>query len=140
MLVKSITYKDYNGLERTENFYFNLTKSELIEMDAMIPGGMNNAYKMIMDGNDTAALMSTFKTIILKAYGVKSADGRRFQKSKEISEAFEQSPAYDKLFMELITNDEKAMLNFVRGIMPEDMQKDAEDAEKQLLQSNSSAT
>lgn len=133
MLAKSITYTDYNGLKRTETFYFNLNKSELIEMDAMIPGGMNAAYRMILEKNDAPSLMSTFKTIILKAYGIKSPDGRRFEKSKEISEAFEQSPAYDEFFMDLISGDGKNTLEFIRGILPSDMQDEASAVEQNLI-------
>lgn len=133
MLAKSITYTDYNGLKRTETFYFNLNKSELIEMDAMIPGGMNAAYRMILEKNDAPSLMSTFKTIILKAYGIKSPDGRRFEKSKEISEAFEQSPAYDEFFMDLISGDGKNTLEFIRGILPPDMQDEASSVEQDLI-------
>lgn len=137
MLGKTITYTDYNGLKRTETFYFNLNKSELIEMDAMIPGGMNAAYRMILEKNDAPSLMSTFKTIILKAYGIKSADGRRFEKSEEISKAFEQSPAYDEFFMDLISGDGKNTLDFIRGILPADMQSEASEIEKELADTTS---
>ena len=133
MLAKTITYTDYNGLKRTETFYFNLNKSELIEMDAMIPGGMNAAYRMILEKNDAPSLMSTFKTIILKAYGIKSPDGRRFEKSEEISKEFEQSPAYDKFFMDLISGYGTNTLEIIRGILPPDMQAEATAVEQNLI-------
>lgn len=119
MLIKSITYKDYNGETRTEKFYFNLTRSELIEMDAMIPGGLDETFKLINEKNDIPALMNAFKTILMKSYGVKHADGRRFEKSEEISRAFEQSPAYDEFFMSLVTDNGENSSAFIRGILPE---------------------
>lgn len=118
MLIHPISYTDYNGQDRTENFYFNLTKSELIEMDAMLPGGMEETFKLIREKNDIPALMQAFKTILLKSYGIKHADGKRFEKSEEISRAFEQSPAYDEFFMQLVTDDGEMSSAFIKGILP----------------------
>ena len=132
MIEKKITYKDYDGVERTEVFRFHLTQSELIEMDALMPGGMEKTLKLIAEKKDTPALMRAFKTILMKAYGEKSADGRRFMKSEEISHAFEETPAYDKIFMELVSGDGNDTLAFIRGVMPEDMQKQI-DAETQNI-------
>jgi hypothetical protein len=140
MLAKEITYTDYNGVERTETYRFNLTKTELIEMDAMIPGGMDAALTAIANKKDTASLLNTFKMIIRKAYGVKSDDGRRFEKSDAISDAFEQSPAYDKFFMDLISGDGEESLAFIRGILPSDMQADAMKVEKELLAKTGAAS
>lgn len=123
MLIKEITYTDYDGNERTEKFYFNLNKSELIEMDASIPGGFNGLLSLISDKEDVSSLMMTFKMFIRKAYGVKSPDGRRFEKSDAISDSFEQCPAYDKLFMELVTGDGNDALNFIQSTFPSDFQK-----------------
>lgn len=122
MLIKSITYTDYNGAKRTENFYFNLTRSELIEMDAMLPGGFDETFKLINEKNDVPALMKAFKTILLKSYGVKHADGKRFEKSEEISRAFEQSPAYDELFMSLVSDDGEMSSAFIKGILPKEVE------------------
>lgn len=121
MLIKEITYTDYDGNERTEKFYFNLNKSELIEMDASIPGGFNGLLSLISDKEDVSSLMMTFKMFIRKAYGVKSPDGRRFEKSDAISDSFEQCPAYDKLFMELVTGDGNDALNFIQSTFPSDL-------------------
>lgn len=120
MLIWPIEYTDYNGVNCKENFYFNLTQSELIEMDAMLPGGMEETFKLIREKNDIPALMTAFKTILLKSYGIKHADGKRFEKSKEISDAFEQSPAYDKFFMSLVTDDGEMSSKFIKGILPKD--------------------
>lgn len=117
MLQKIITYTDYNGTERTEVFYFNLTKSELVTMDYSSEGGLEESLRRIIDAKDKVAIMREFRNIIAKSYGIKSEDGRRFIKSAEISEAFFQTDAFDKLFMELIT-DEKAASDFINAILP----------------------
>lgn len=118
MLIWPVEYDDYNEVHCTENLYFNLTQSELIEMDAMLPGGMEETFKLIREKNDVPALMTAFKTILLKAYGIKHADGKRFEKSKEISDAFEQSPAYDVLFMSLVQDNGEMSSKFIKGILP----------------------
>ena len=88
MLKETITYNDYNGVERTENFYFNLTKAELMEMELGTSGGMTEYMNKIIEAQDGPSIMKVFKDIVFKAYGEKSADGRRFIKSKELSEEF----------------------------------------------------
>lgn len=117
MVKKTITYTDYNGVERTEEFIFNLSEAELLEMEMSTTGGLSAALKRIVDANDTASLIREFKNILFKAYGEKSADGKRFVKSKAISEAFSQTEAYSKLFMELAT-DAEAATTFVNGLIP----------------------
>ena len=120
MLVKTITYTDYFGQERTEDFYFNLSKSELSEMEASAEGGMVRFINKIVQTVDQKKLVELFKELILKSYGEKSDDGRRFIKSKELSEAFSQTPAYDILFMELSTNEDEAV-KFISGVIPSDL-------------------
>ena len=117
MLKKTITYTDYNGVERTEDFYFNLTKAELMEMEIGTTGGMADMIKRIIDAKDAPAIIKIFKELVLKAYGEKSADGKRFVKSEEISNGFAQTEAYSQLFMELATNADAAAA-FVNGIIP----------------------
>ena len=117
MLKKTITYPDYNGNERTEDFYFNLTKAEAMEMEMSTAGGLETYVKRITDAQDAPAIIKVFKELILKAYGEKSLDGKRFEKSREISNAFAQTEAYSELFMELATNADAAS-KFVNGIMP----------------------
>lgn len=117
MIKKTITYTDYNGVERTEDFYFNLTKAELMEMEIGTTGGMADMIKRIIDAKDAPAIIKIFKELVLKAYGEKSADGKRFVKSEEISNGFAQTEAYSQLFMELAT-DADAAAAFVNGIIP----------------------
>ena len=117
MLKKTITYKDYNGVERTEDFMFNLTKAEILEMQLTKDGGMDAAIKKIVDAKDAPEIMKVFKDLILKSYGIVSDDGRRFIKSKEISDSFAQTEALSMLFMELATDTDAASA-FVTGIVP----------------------
>lgn len=117
MLSKQITYTDYNGVTRTETFYFNLSKAELAEMQLTHPGGYVEYLERIIDSKDQAEIVKAFKVLVLNSYGVKSEDGKRFCKSEEISREFEESEAYSELFMELL-GDTDAASNFVNGIMP----------------------
>ena len=117
MLKKTFIYSDYNGVERTEDHYFNLTKAELMEMELSTAGGLAEMINRIVAAQDAPAIVKTFKELILKAYGQKSADGRRFIKSKELSDEFSQTEAYSQLFMELAT-DVDAASKFVNGIIP----------------------
>ena len=119
MLVKTMTYTDYNGEERTEDFYFNLTRAEVTEMELSTVGGLSETIQRITKSKDIPAIMDIFKDLILKSYGQKSPDGKRFIKSKELSEEFSQTEAYSDLFMELATNSTAAAA-FVNGIMPTD--------------------
>lgn len=127
MLKKPIEYTDYNGTKRKENFYFNLSKAELLEMDTEVVGGMRQLLEDMMEKQDIPKIMKAFKTIILKAYGEKSADGRRFFKSPELSLAFEQTEAYSELYMELLSDAKKAAA-FITALMPEDMRGEQVDA------------
>lgn len=122
MIKKTITYADYNGVERTEDFYFNLSKAEIMEMELSTTGGLAEMIQRIVAAQDQPAIIKIFKELILKAYGEKSPDGKRFVKSDEISTAFAQTEAYSQLFMELAT-DADAAAKFVNGIVPADMAK-----------------
>lgn len=120
MLKKTITYTDYNGVERTEDKYFNLSKAEIMEMEMSTAGGFAEMVQGIVKAQDAPAIMKIFKDIILKSYGEKSPDGKRFIKSKELSDEFSQTEAYSDLFMELCTNAE-ASAAFINGIVPADV-------------------
>ena len=118
----NFAFTDYNGTQRTEDFYFNLNKAELTEMQLSREGGLGEWLKKIIDSESRVEIMRVFKNIILKSYGEKSEDGRRFVKSNEISTAFSQTEAYNQLFMDLIS-DEKNMSDFINAIIPEDLTK-----------------
>lgn len=127
MLKKTITYTDYNGIERTEDHYFNLSKAEIMELELGTAGGFVEMIEKIVAANDAPSIIKVFKDLILKAYGEKSADGKRFVKSEEISRAFSQTEAYSQLFMELAT-DSDAAAKFVNGIVPSDLSQNLEKA------------
>jgi hypothetical protein len=122
MLKKTVTYVDYNGMERTEDFYFNLSKAEVAEMELSVEGGFSKMLEEIVACKDNVRIVNIFKQMVLKAYGEKSADGRRFVKSEEISQAFAQTEAYSEIFMELALNTDAAAA-FVNGIMPANIDK-----------------
>lgn len=117
MLKKTIKYTDYNGNVREEDFWFNLTQAEVTELEVSVEGGLVEMINRIVAAQNGKVIIETFKDIILRAYGEKSADGRRFIKNQEVRDAFAQTEAYSKLFMELATNAEAAS-EFVNGIVP----------------------
>lgn len=132
MYKKTITCPDFNGVERTETHYFNLTKAEVAEMEMTTSGGYAEMLQNIVDAKDTPALMEQFKKMILKAYGHMKEDGRRFEKSEQISTEFSQTAAYSEIFMELLTNTDAA-IEFVTNIMPGDLsEKDVKAAVEKL--------
>lgn len=120
MIKKTITYKDYNGVERTEDFRFHFTKAEILEMETSEIGGMSTQISRIIAAQNTSELIKIWKDFVLKAYGEISADGRRFQKTDDIVRNFSETEAYSILFMELAT-DTEAAIEFIKGIMPSDM-------------------
>lgn len=121
------TYVDYNEVERTEDFYFNLTKAEVTEMELSKEGGISAYIKAIIAAKDTPELIKLFKEIVFKAYGQKSLDGRRFIKNAELTEDFSQTEAYSMIFMELATDSNKAA-EFINGVMPKELVEQANKA------------
>ncbi len=117
MLAKTITYRDYNGNDRTETFYFNLSQAEVVEMELTEKGRLSEKLKRIIEEQDGAEIIKFFKSLILKAYGEKSPDGKRFIKNNEIRDGFEQTEAFSKLFVELVS-DANAAAAFVNGVIP----------------------
>ena len=132
MLKKTITYRDYNDVERTEDFYFNLTKAEIMEMEMSTSGGLGEMIKRIVAAQDAPAIIKIFKDLVLKAYGEKSPDGKRFIKTEEIQNNFAQTEAYSQLFMELAT-DADAAAKFINGIVPVDVSQKANVSEHPAL-------
>lgn len=123
MITKTITYTDYNGLERTEKFYFNLPEVELSD------GDIYDTLVKITNTGDPQTLLGLFKKIILAAYGEKSEDGRRFIKNDEIRSAFSQTEAYSKLFMELVTDADK-LSDFINSLIPDSLKDKAAEIQK----------
>lgn len=136
MLKKTITYTDYNGVERTEDFYFNLSKAEVVEMELSTAGGLVETINRIINAQEMPSIIRAFKDLVLKAYGEKSPDGKRFIKSEEIRTAFSQTEAYSTLFMELAT-DADAAADFVNGILPvvdQNSQKAIDSKKEELIE------
>jgi hypothetical protein len=132
MLTKKITYTDYNGVQRTEEFMFNLSKAELMEKEMATVGGLESILQTIIDSHDQERITESFKQIILRSYGRKSDDGRSFIKvidGKPLAEEFAQTEAYSELFMEL-ASDANAAAAFVRDIIPHEL---SEEVQKQNL-------
>lgn len=129
MIKKTITYVDYNDVERTENFYFNLSKAEIAEMELSQSGGLSTMLQKIVETKDAPSLMAIFKDIILKSYGEKALDGKRFIKNQELTDAFTQTEAYSNLFMELVTDD-VAAAEFINGLLPAELRAEVEKEAK----------
>jgi hypothetical protein len=129
LLKKTITYEDFNGETVSEDFYFNLSKAELVEIELSHEGGLVASIQKIVETEDGGQIIKEFKNIIMKAYGKKSADGRRFIKNERLCEEFGSTEAYSVLFMELVT-DADAAVAFINGVVPAGLAEDAAKAEK----------
>lgn len=129
MIKKTMTYTDFNGTERTEDFYFNLTKAEVMEMEMSTKGGLAEMIQRIIAAQDQPAIIKIFKDLIIRSYGVKSPDGKRFIKNDEVVDEFVQTTAFSDLFMELATDADKAA-EFINGVVPADMAKQIQTASK----------
>ena len=132
MLKKEITYKDFDGNEKTKTFFFNMTKAELTEVELSYKDGLVKTMQDAVDRDDKPRIMEIFKSLLLGAYGEKSLDGERFIKTPEVREAFMQTQAFSDLYMELVTEPEKVQ-TFILGIMPQELR---EQVQKQLEQKN----
>lgn len=120
MLKRDVTYEDFNGEKKTETFYFNLSRTEMIELEAKYPGGFSDNLKKVAASNDNTLMFVEFKKVILLAYGIKSEDGRRFVKTDENRDEFSQTAAFDALMTEVSTN-ENLLLEFLNGVFPKDV-------------------
>lgn len=135
MYCKEIKYTDYNGIERNEKFYFNLNKAEIFEMQMTTEGGLAEKIQNAVAKQDVKSVVTIFKDVVLKAYGEKSADGKRFIKSEELSKEFEQTEAYSNLIMELVT-DTKAAEAFINGTVPVMTAEQKQQAEEKIAELN----
>lgn len=128
MIKKSITYTDYNGVKRTEDFWFNLNKAEMLELEWDSVGGFDAYIKRIVNAKDNREAVEVFKSLIDKSYGIKSEDGRYFRKSEEALADFKSSEAYVELYIGLLGNVEDAAV-FIYGIIPDDMKENTNEKE-----------
>lgn len=129
MLKKTITYEDFNGETVSEDFFFHLSKAELVELEMSHKEGLSEALKRIVAAEDNKSIVAEFKNIILTAYGKRSDDGKRFIKNQELRDEFQSTEAYSTLFMELVTETDKA-IEFINGIIPAGMAEEGADITK----------
>lgn len=120
MIKKTVTYTDYNGVERTESFYFHFSEAEILDMEMSTEGGFAERVQRIVDAKQQTELLKVIKQFVYDAYGVKSEDGKRFMKNDEVKAAFIESPAYSQIFMEMLSND-KIASEFINGVVPSNM-------------------
>ena len=125
MLKKMMTTVDFGGTERTEDYYFNLTKAEIMEMQLCTDGGFVETVKKIVEAKNQLELTHLFKKIICASYGVLSPDGRKFVKNQQVLDDFMATQAYSDLYIELLSGDGKAAEDFVNGILPKDLTNEA---------------
>ena len=128
MIKKTVTFTDFDGNKRTEDFYFHLTEQELTEWELSVDGGLSGVLTRIVNSQDTKTLIGIFKDILMKSYGVKTPDGRGFVKNKEVLNNFTCTQAFSDIYMELATDD-KAAAEFINGVMPASL---AEKANKEM--------
>lgn len=133
MIKKTITYENYNGEIVTEDFYFNLSSVELLEMEFFKDGSsFTDKVKILMNTKDVGNIIGVLKDIVLKSYGVKSPDGKRFIKNQDIRDSFEQCPAFEVLYLELSTNADFAA-EFLNGLMPSSLKGKTQQTSKDEL-------
>lgn len=123
MFAKKITYTDFSGETRTEEFLFNMSKTDIVQWEYSVKGGIDNLFKKVVNENDQTALVTLVTDLVHRAYGEKSLDGKKFEKRRngvDLADEFEQTAAYDVLFMELVS-DAQAAAAFVNGIMPPEL-------------------
>lgn len=134
MLKKTVTYEDYNGVTQTEDFYFNLTKVECMELEFGFGDGetLSGSIQTLVNAGDMATVISTIKKIVLTAYGIKSPDGKRFIKNDTLRTEFEETPAFEQIYWELVTDAEKAA-EFISGIIPSTIREGLGNNPKQEL-------
>lgn len=133
MLKQTIKYEDLDGNMLEEDFYFNLKKSELLEMQMSAEGGLQKKIQRIIEAKDIKSIVEMFKDIILLSIGKKSDDGKSFIKTPEITKAFEQSEAFDELYLHML-EDEKFAADFINGIIPAKLREEALKEQKKQLE------
>lgn len=131
MYKHTVTYEDFNGNTRTEDLYFNLSRSELVMLDNSVPGGLGNRLQRMVKAADNVEIMETVDWLLRNSYGIKSDDGRRFIKGDAVFDEFKQTEAFDTFFMDLISNEDM-MAKFIRSILPK-----MEDSEWNKIQEKS---
>lgn len=122
MIKKTVTYHDYNGVQRTEDFYFDLSEDKIVEMAVSKDGGIEAFIKRILQTRDQQEIVRMFREYLRLTYGEKSDDGKYFVQNDEVFEKFKSTRAYEKIFMELAFNADAAA-EFINKTIPGDLAK-----------------
>lgn len=125
MLKKTMTYTNLDGQEVTEDFYFNMTKAELIKLQLREGEGFQDYITQVVNAGNGTAIVETFEKLVGLSYGEK-IDGR-FVKKPGAFEAFMSTEAYSDFFYELVTSA-KAGAEFINAVMPKDLVEQANAA------------
>lgn len=128
MQKKTIKYTDFNGDEHEEEFYFNLTETELMDMSMTEEGGLDKYIERITNTRDYKKILGLFEDLVDKSYGVKSLDGKRFEKSEEILRNFKATNAYSEMIMGFVTDTQQA-IDFINNLVPKGLNEKLEKAQ-----------
>ena len=120
MIKRTVKYTDFNDVKREEDFYFNLTKDEVLDLQSSVPGGYSAYIEGISNAEDISAVYDQIKKFIDISYGVKSDDGRKFTKSPEALMEFKSTNAYSNLIFDML-DQQDSLVDFVNGILPQDL-------------------
>lgn len=132
MIKKTISYTDFDGNQKAEDFYFNLTKAELFKLEVTAEGNSLHEYlQKVVEANSGKKIIEVFELILKSAYGVRSEDGKRFMKSDQLFKEFQETEAYSEFFIELVTDADKAA-KFVNGLIPAGLEGGAKTPEQMI--------
>lgn len=130
MFKKTVTYRDFNDVERTEEYFFHLSTTEVLKLEKNKDGSLSEQLEKIQRDEDEAAMLDMITKLVLLAYGEKSEDGRRFVKSDKLVEEFTETEAYSQIFLDIMTN-ENELIDFITGILPKEMSQEVQKAMKE---------
>lgn len=125
MLKKQVTYKDYDGNDKTTTLYFHLNKFEWLELETYTKGGLIENLKHAIETGNAKKTIDILKKIILRSYGEKDPETGSFEKSDDIAIRFSKTDAFSELFYELAYNEEAAQ-SFFMGLIPVELRAEAE--------------
>ena len=108
MLKKIVKYIDFNGNERSDTLYFNLTDVEVARLEVKFPGGLEKYINNFNAEERPDEILDLFETVLEMSYGIKSEDGRHFRKPPENTRDFMESAVYTKIFFELLSDADVA--------------------------------
>lgn len=137
-----LEHENFDGETVTSTLYFNITKTRLAK-NLELRDELDEIQKMI--GGETRELtpgeiqkiVNLVEKIMKISYGVRSEDGKRFDQRADRWEEFQQTAAYDAFLYSLFETPSKAT-EFMVGVMPKDLIRQAEAQIKQVEEANPS--